>query len=228
MENLPPLILNIESSSGYCSIALTRGEHVIIENISFKINSTADELHLMVQESLEKSQLVFEDISAIAVSGGPGSYTGLRIGVSAAKGYAYALKIPLIHVETFHIMKVEFQKKHKYFFDYFIPMIDARRMDAFVSVLNIVEEYVEEPICITIDEYFFETYARHGNVAVFGNKLDRFSDILTKNGISFFNDVVANANSMANLSYVKFLQNEFVDLAYYEPKYYKSFHSSIK
>lgn len=223
-----PLILHIETSSGYCSVALSRGDELIAEIVSEKVNSSADELNLLIKQVSEKSKIALKELQAVSVSGGPGSYTGLRIGSSSAKGIAYALQIPLIHVETFQAMKVELEKKYKYKYDYYIPMIDARRMDAFISVLNIVGGYVEEPKCITIESETFESYARVGEIVVFGNNISRFQSILEKEGIKFIDDVILTASSMISIANVKFLQNEFESIAYYEPRYYKLFHSSIK
>lgn len=223
-----PLILHIETSSGFCSVALSRGEELLAEIVSQKVNSSADELNLLIQQLCSTANIALRELHAVSVSGGPGSYTGLRIGASSAKGIAYALQIPLIHIETFQAMKVELEKKVKYNYDYYIPMIDARRMDAFISVLTIVGEYVENPQCVTIDINSFEIYARVGKVIIFGNNISRFRPILEKDGITFIDDVILTASSMISIANVKFCKKEFENIAYYEPKYYKSFHSSIK
>jgi tRNA threonylcarbamoyladenosine biosynthesis protein TsaB len=102
-----PYILCIETSSGYCSVALSYGNTLVSQAIENQKNKAADKLNLLVDTVMNESKLTFKELDAIAISGGPGSYTGLRIGVSVAKGLAYALKIPLIHVETFFAMKLK-------------------------------------------------------------------------------------------------------------------------
>jgi tRNA threonylcarbamoyladenosine biosynthesis protein TsaB len=224
-----PYILCIETSSGYCSVALSYGNTLVSQAIENQKNKAADKLNLLVDTVMNESKLTFKELDAIAISGGPGSYTGLRIGVSVAKGLAYALKIPLIHVETFFAMKAQVENVSDLKFDQYIPMIDARRMDAFTAIINNQNEYILEPECITIDEDFIEKWCQSYRNVIFGHELDKFNILLqNKTFIIYLNNINLEAKYMIALATDKYLKNQFEDIAYYEPKYYKLFHSSSK
>lgn len=224
-----PYILCIETSSGYCSVALSYGKTLINQAIETQKNKAADKLNLLIDEVMKNSKLNFKDLNAIAISGGPGSYTGLRIGVSVAKGLAYALKVPLIHIETFFAMKAQIEEESESKFDRYIPMIDARRMDAFTAIINDQNEYILEPECITIDEEFVEKWCQSSRTVVFGHELDKFNILLqNKTFIIYLNNINLEAKYMIALAQDKFSKNQFEDIAYYEPQYYKLFHSSRK
>lgn len=222
-----PLILHIETSSEPTSVAISRADAVIGYSIESQKNLAADRLHDMIEEVLKEAQLELSHIDAVAVSGGPGSYTGLRIGVSAAKGIAYALDIPLIHVETFHILQKEFEQQHNKPYDFAIPLMDARRKDAFTAVLNNKGEFLLSPQCLTIEDGTFNEWLDKDAVVVaFGYQIEKFQEILQDRLAIFASDVIPRAKSMASLAYQKFTQNKFEDVAYFEPQYYKSFYTA--
>lgn len=224
-----PYILCIETSFGFCSVALGSGDQLIHQAKETQKNQSADKINLLINEVMSQSELSFKDLSAIAISGGPGSYTGLRIGVSVAKGLAYALKIPLIHVETFIAMKAQLEQEHESDFDRYIPMIDARRMDAFTAIINQRNEYILEPQCLTIDEDLIEKWSQNDRIVIFGHELDKFNILLKENPfIIYLNNINLEAKSMISIANDKFNKNQIEDIAYYEPKYYKNFHSSSK
>lgn len=222
------IILNIETSAGISSVALGRGQQLLVETISDGVNKTADCLHLQIQEVMDKAGIAFKDLAAVAISGGPGSYTGLRIGASAAKGISYALNIPLIHVETFQAMRLALLDKISQSFDYYVPMLDARRMDAFLAVIDKNGEYLLKPSCVTMEDNTLDEYSKRGSVMAFGNNIGRFRSIIEKHNVLVEDGIVLTSKSLIPISYVKLLQSEFEDTVYYEPNYYKSFHSSIK
>lgn len=226
--NKLPLILCIETSAGICSVAIGRGAEILCQVVEYQRNSAADKLQTLIDELLTGSGLQFRDIDAVAVSGGPGSYTGLRIGVSTAKGIAYALGIPLIHIESFQAMKAQLQLQESEKFDLYIPMIDARRADAFLCVMDSKREYLMPPQCITIEENTFDIWRKKGQIMIFGQELDKFRAILSGKDLEFRESIYLYAGSMAGLAYEKFEQKMLENIAYYEPRYYKSFHSSIK
>lgn len=227
MNNLP-LILCIETSAGICSVAIGKGTEILCQVVEYQKNSAADKLQVLIDELLSSTGLQFKDISAVAVSGGPGSYTGLRIGVSTAKGIAYALDIPLIHIESFQAMKSQLQSQKTENFDFYIPMIDARRTDAFLCVMDFKGEYLMPPQCVTIEENTFDVWREKGNILVFGQELNKFKAILSGRNMEFREPIFLYAGSMIEIAYEKFEQKLFENIAYYEPRYYKSFHSSIK
>jgi tRNA threonylcarbamoyladenosine biosynthesis protein TsaB len=224
-----PYILCIETSSGYCSVALSQGDTLVHQAIESQKNQAADKLNLLIAEVMEKSGISFKDLQAIAISGGPGSYTGLRIGVAVVKGMAYALKIPLIHVETFLAMKAQVVDQTKLKFDRYIPMIDARRMDAFTAVIDHNNEYLVQPQCLTIDEDLLEKWSQNYRIVIFGHGLDKFNILFeNKSFIIYLNNINLEAKFMIGIANDKYLNNKIEDVAYYEPKYYKNFHSSSK
>lgn len=227
MDKLP-FILCIETSAGACSVAIGKGPELLCQVVEHQRNSAADRLQTLIDELLYNAGVQFKDLAAVAVSGGPGSYTGLRIGVACAKGIAYALNIPLIHVESFQAMKVQFESEKTEKFDLYIPMLDARRTDAFVCVMDTNGEYLMLPQCITIEENVFETWTNKGKTLVFGQELDKFRTILSGSDLTFRDSIFLYAGAMAGIAYEKFEEKLFEDIAYYEPRYYKSFHSSIK
>lgn len=224
-----PYILCIETSSGFCSVAICHGKNLVYQAIENQKNQTADRLNLLIEELILKSGITFKELNAIAISGGPGSYTGLRIGVSVAKGLAYALKIPLIHVETFLAMKAQVEAVQSSRFELYIPMIDARRMDAFTAIIDKHNDYILEPQCLTIDENLLKDWSQYGQIVVFGHELDKFNILLqNKPFIIYLNNITLEAKSMIEIANNKFIKNQIEDIAYYEPKYYKNFHSSSK
>lgn len=224
-----PYILCIETSSGFCSVALSRGSDFIYQALESEKNRTADRINLLIEEVITNSEITFKDLNAIAISGGPGSYTGLRIGVAVAKGLAYALRIPLIHVETFITMKSKLEEVCGSKFDRYIPMIDARRMDAFTAILNEQNEYILEPQCLTIDQALIEKWSQNYRIVIFGHELNKFNILLQENPfIIYLNNITLEAKYMITSAHEKYFKNQFEDIAYYEPRYYKKFHSSSK
>ena len=221
-----PYILAIETSQGISSVALSKGEDILGIIITQEKNKTADKINLMIDEVLQSGNLKYTDLNCISVSGGPGSYTGLRIGVATAKGLAYALDIPLIHIETFIAMKVELESINSDIFDYYVPMQDARRKDAFLSVIDSNNEYLLNPTCMTIDEHTLEQWSSKGRVVIMGNRLDKFQFLAQHSTVVIVNNLQLTAASLINLTYKKYRQNNFEDLAYYEPKYYKNFYTA--
>ncbi|MCO5247799.1 MAG: tRNA (adenosine(37)-N6)-threonylcarbamoyltransferase complex dimerization subunit type 1 TsaB [Chitinophagales bacterium] len=220
-----PYILTIETSQGISSVALGRAEEVVDVLIEEEKNKAADKINLMIDGIVKRNTLQFSDINAIGVSGGPGSYTGLRIGVATVKGLAYALNIPLIHIESLIAMKVGLESKVKKNFDFYIPLIDARRKDAFTAVINKENEYILEPSCLTIEENTFQTWLEKGNVVYFGDDIEKFKFLSETKNTAFYTDVRLKASDLIPLTYDKYLSQRFENIIYYEPKYYKDFYT---
>lgn len=222
-----PHILCIETSSGITSVALSAGENSVAQKVEYTKNSAGSQLQNLIEGVLLQADIDFKELDAIAVSGGPGSYTGLRIGVSVAKGMAYALNIPLVLVETFQAMKKQLELKNKNQYDFYIPMIDARRIDAFTCILNQKGEFVLTPRCLTIESHTFDEWlSKNQNVIVFGNEIDKFREIVENKIRKFDGNVTLFAESMIPNAVDKFKKGRFEDVAYVEPKYYKSFYTA--
>ena len=212
-------ILNIETSTKNCSIALAKnGEIVLCKEIAEIGFSHAEKLHVFLEELLKETDLSFKDINAIAVSQGPGSYTGLRIGVSASKGLCYALDIPLIAVDTMQILANQVTVEE----GIIIPKIDARRIEVFSAIFDKNHLKIRETKAEILEEDSFSI--NNGPIYIIGDCASKVKTVLTHEKFVFLeNHIFPSAKEMATLSYRLFKQNNFVDVAYFEPFYLKDF-----
>jgi len=214
------LILNIETTTTNCSVSLSKEGETLVLKEDYNLNySHAESLHVFIDEVVKSAKIDLSKIDAIAVSKGPGSYTGLRIGVSAAKGLCYALDKPLISVSTLESMAHQIKKDQ----GYIVPMLDARRMEIYSAVfeanLNLIREIKAE----ILDESSFSEYLKKGKVYFIGNGVEKAKTVLTNANAIFIENKLPSANDMANLAYQKYLKNDFEDVAYFEPYYLKDF-----
>ena len=223
-----PYILCIETAIGTCSVAIGKGDQPIALVTEPERNKASERLHTMIEEVCEAARIPLKSISAVAVSGGPGSYTGLRIGSAAAKGICYGLNIPLIHIDTLKAMQVAAKASIDREYLYYIPMIDARRMDAFICVLNQSGEYIVPPHPATLTATTFRTWEESNNSLFFGDALGKYKIMFSDYSSDCLENFTLSADSMVSLAFKAFINNEIEDVAYYEPKYYKEFHSSRK
>lgn len=220
-------ILNIDTSSALAFIVLSKDDHCI-HSISNTDQSThASFVQPAIQEIFSKSTYALEDIDAVAVVAGPGSYTGLRVGMASAKGICYALNKPLILLDTLSLMAFAVLNTSTYKdFDGFIcPLIDARRMEAFTAIFNKNMEEQLTPRALILDANSFEDYLKNTKVLFVGDGIEKFKKINT-NTNAFFDNIPYNENTIALLSYKSFLSKTFASLAYSEPKYVKEFYST--
>ncbi len=213
------LILNIETATKNCSVSLSNNGKVInCREIAEQGYSHAEKLHVFIEEVILEAQMQFADLSAIAVSQGPGSYTGLRIGVSAAKGLCYALNIPMIALDTLSILAHQIQKKD----GLIIPMIDARRMEVYSAVFNADYQKVIETQAEIITEESFSQFDE--TIYFIGDSAAKCKEVLKRPNCIFVEDIVyPSSKEMAKLSYEKYQKDDFVDVAYFEPAYLKDF-----
>ena len=213
------MILNIETATKNCSVALAKeGKIVACKEIAEQNFSHAEKLHVFIEELLTENQLQFSDLSAIAVSQGPGSYTGLRIGVSSAKGFCYALNIPMIAIDTLQLIAKQIQIEE----GIIIPMIDARRMEVFTAFYDKNYQQIRNTQAEIIDETSYQEISE--TIHLVGDGTEKFKNTLTDNKFIFHSDVdFPSAKQMTQLSFDKFLKNDFVDVAYFEPYYLKDF-----
>jgi tRNA threonylcarbamoyladenosine biosynthesis protein TsaB len=217
-------ILNIETATKNCSVSLAKnGETILCKEIAEQGYSHAERLHVFIEEILKEAKVNFNDLSAIAVSKGPGSYTGLRIGVSAAKGLCYALGIPLIAIDTLTILANQIKVEN----GLIIPMIDARRMEVYSAIFNSYSEKIREVQAEILTEESFNSV--NETIHFVGDSSEKAKSVLTKNNFVFHDAVVfPSANEMSALSYSKFQNNDFEDVAYFEPYYLKDFMMTTK
>lgn len=214
-----PLILNLETATKNCSVALAKdGKTIACKEIAAQNFSHAEKLHVFIAEILSENNIQFSDLNAIAVSQGPGSYTGLRIGVSSAKGLCYALNIPLIALDTLQLLAKQITVEN----GIILPMIDARRMEVFSAFYDKNHIQIRTTQAEIIDESSYQEIS--GTIHLVGDGIEKFKNTLTDEKFIFHSDVVfPSAKEMSELSFDKFKKNDFVDVAYFEPFYLKDF-----
>lgn len=217
-------ILNIETATNVCSVSVSSSKQVIFEKLSMEGPSHAALLGLFVKDAIEQVKNAGITLNAVAVSCGPGSYTGLRIGVSEAKGLCYGLNIPLIAIKTPLIMAEAVLHARKIADDELLcPMIDARRMEVYTAIydkeLNIVRDISAE----IVDSEIYKSYLDKNKVLFFGNGADKCKGIIVEENAIFIENIYPQASYMARLSYEAYISNQFVDTAYFEPFYLKDF-----
>lgn len=221
-------ILNIETATEVCSVAIVVDGNVFHERIETNGPSHAVLLGSFVKECIDLLRSKSMVLDAVAVSCGPGSYTGLRIGISEAKGLCYGLDVPLIAIETLKIMAYRMKSVcEDSQIDLFCPMIDARRMEVYDAVYDWDLNTVRSTHADIIDESSFATLLANHKIAFAGNGAGKCKDILTATNATFFDNIYPQTSSMAALSEKAFAEKAFVDVAYFEPFYLKEFVATI-
>ncbi|SDM47862.1 tRNA (adenosine(37)-N6)-threonylcarbamoyltransferase complex dimerization subunit type 1 TsaB [Kriegella aquimaris] len=214
-------ILNLETASTNCSVSIAKdGELLAIKEHDTPNYSHAEQLHVFIEKVLHDASISFEELSAVAVSKGPGSYTGLRIGVSAAKGLCFSLDVPLISISTLRSMAYQVESGT---YDFVIPMLDARRMEVYSAIFDQSGKEVRETRAQIIDQNAFQELEGKGKVLLIGSGADKCKQVLAYPNFSFNTDAVPSAKEMTKLSYAKFLEKDFENVAYFEPYYLKDF-----
>lgn len=217
------LILNIETATKNCSVGLSKnGEVLLVKEVAEQNFSHAEKLHVFIEEVFADANLKLTDLSAIAVSQGPGSYTGLRIGVSAAKGLCYALSVPLIAVDTLEVIARKIKPENLEENELIIPMIDARRMEVFSAFFDAKFNKIRETKAEVIDASSYQEIS--GAIHLVGDGAMKLKDVLTDSKFHFYPELeFPSATEMAIIAQQKFESNEFEDVAYFEPFYLKDF-----
>jgi tRNA threonylcarbamoyladenosine biosynthesis protein TsaB len=218
-----PYILNIETATKNCSVALAKeGKTILCKEIAEEGYSHAERLHVFIEVVIKEAGITFQDLSAIAVSQGPGSYTGLRIGVSAAKGLCYALEIPLIAVDTLQVLASQAKVSN----GLIIPMLDARRMEVYSAIFTPTFENKRAVQAEVITENSFEDLQE--TLYFMGDCTEKCKPILTKENFIFLDEIkYPSAKEMSFLSFEKYKKNDAVDVAYFEPYYLKDFMMTV-
>ena len=217
-------ILNIETSTKNCSVSVAKdGKTIVLKELNDGGYSHAEKLHEFIKEVIAEAGIQFSDLKAIAVSKGPGSYTGLRIGVSAAKGLCFALNIPLIAINTLESLAQSISLIE----GFKIPLLDARRMEVYSAVFdknNIIKKEVSAEI---ITNESVKSYLESGKVYFFGDGAEKCKEVILHENANYFDDKFPSAKDMEQLSSEKYKNNDFVDVAYFEPFYLKDFVGGI-
>lgn len=220
-------ILNIETSTDVCSVCLSHDGEMKFHDADYKGRNHATVLGGFVKNALDYAKMCEMKLDAVAVSIGPGSYMGLRIGLSEAKGLCFGLDIPLIGVNTLKLLSVAVMfSKNIGPDDYFVPMIDARRMEVFTAVYDLALNEVMPNQAMILDENSFADLLESRKLHFMGNGADKASDLIKSQNAEFTLGIRPNAADMIALSEKAFRENDFLDLAYSTPNYIKKFHTT--
>ncbi len=216
-------ILNIETSTRNCSVTLAKdGKVIALREVAEAGFSHAEKLHVFFEEVLEECNITFNQLNAVAVSQGPGSYTGLRIGISAAKGLCYSLNIPLIALDTLAVLAKKLSIEN----GVIVPMIDARRMECYTAIFdkNHQKTRAIEAEIITEDSYQNIQEIVH----LIGDGAEKCK-VMLQGGKFLYHDQILfpSANEMSQMSFEKYKISDTVDVAYFEPFYLKDFMMSV-
>lgn len=220
------MILNIDTSTDICSVALTDKGTLIAHKEKSGINEHASSLTMLIESMMKEQNVAMAQLDAVAVSSGPGSYTGLRIGVSTAKGICYALSLPLISVPTLHIMaEALFEAEPEA--QYALPMLDARRMEVYTQLFARDRGPINEVEAVIIDTTSFSDLFQNNTVFLCGNGSDKCKEVINGNNVKYTPEINPLAQYMGRLSEEKLKSKDFEDVAYFEPFYLKEFVATV-
>jgi tRNA threonylcarbamoyladenosine biosynthesis protein TsaB len=216
-------ILNIETATKNCSVAIAKeGKTIVCLEIAEEGYSHAEKLHVFIEQALKESNISYQNLSAIAVSQGPGSYTGLRIGVSAAKGLCYALSIPLIAVDTMKSLASQANIAN----GFIVPMLDARRMEVYSAIFSADLNSERKTLAEIITEDSFSQIQEP--IYFVGDCAQKCKTVLNKFNFTFLEDIIfPSAKDMSALSYEQYKNKDTVNVAYFEPFYLKDFMATV-
>jgi tRNA threonylcarbamoyladenosine biosynthesis protein TsaB len=217
-------ILSIETATNVCSVALLHNGTLLALREDSSRNSHSAYITIFVDEVVKEAGLTLQQLDAVAVGKGPGSYTGLRIGVSAAKGLCYALDKPLIGINT-----LEGMANHPAVLPYrnnttlLCPMIDARRMEVYCALFNHNGQWVQQTQALIIDADTFAHHLQNNTVVFFGDGAAKCKEVINHPNAVFIDGISPSANSVGILAFEAYKNNSFEDVAYFEPFYLKEF-----
>jgi tRNA threonylcarbamoyladenosine biosynthesis protein TsaB len=217
-------ILNIETSTKNCSVSVAKnGEIIALQEVCEANFSHAEKLPSFIADSLKDAKITFNDLDAIAIGKGPGSYTGLRIGVSSAKGLCFGLDIPLIAIESLEILAnaINIEK------GIVIPLLDARRLEVYTAIFDSNNKQMIATTNHILNEDSFKEYLDKDKVYFLGDGTPKTKEIIHHKNAVFLENHHPSAKEMAKLSFTKFIKNKVEDVAYFEPFYLKDFHVTV-
>ncbi len=220
-------ILSIETSTSVCSVAYSIDGKIVASKELFEANSHAANLTVLIEELFNENNITASrDLDAVAVSSGPGSYTGLRIGVSTAKGICYASNLPLIAIDSMHILTlpvIQNEWKDSELPYLFCPLMDARRMEVYTALFDENMTLQEDISAKIVDENTFKTLLDNNKIVFFGNGAPKCKSIIQHDNAIFIDDIHPLAKNLAPMAEKYFQDQQFVDVAYFEPFYLKDF-----
>lgn len=215
------MILSIETSTEVCSVAIHKNGQLIDCIQNDESYAHAEKLAPIIDQILKSNTISTGELLAIAVASGPGSYTGLRIGISTAKGLCFALDIPLIEIATLESMLVGIDEKYADCLR--CPMIDARRMEVYTLLAKADGQLIEATHAKIIDNKSFSSQLSKQKIVFYGNGAEKCKSVITSKNAKFIDKITPTAANIGNLAFDKYKSGDFADLAYFEPGYLKEF-----
>jgi tRNA threonylcarbamoyladenosine biosynthesis protein TsaB len=217
-------LLHIETATKVCSVALSlNGNQVSIKEINSDLYVHGERLNLFIEDVLQEAKIEMQDLNAVSISSGPGSYTGLRIGISSVKGLCYGLGIPLISIPTLDSLYAVGREKHMG--QSICIMLDARRMEVYSQIWSTNSSVMKQLSADVLDE---GSYAEFDPFVCVGDGCEKMIEIWNSRSIHFDNSINPSAIGQIKLAFVKFLKNDFVNVADFVPNYLKEFQSTSK
>ncbi len=220
-------ILNIHTSTETAIVNITDGEKVLGTLMNDEPKQHAAFLHSAIRELLIQQGIRITKLDAIGVSSGPGSYTGIRVGLATAKGLCYALKIPMITYNSLEVMALSAVNFVKDNHALYCPMIDARRMEAYTAVYNYDMQEITPPSAIVLNENSFADILNSNKIYFSGSGSNKFQQLIKNANAVFLNHRIST-ESLAKFAWEKFKKNDFENISYVQPLYIKEFHSIFK
>lgn len=221
-------ILNIETSTDVCSVALSDGQDVLFEKTSYEGHFHASLLGVYVEEALKEMKKNGRKLDAVAVSSGPGSYTGLRIGVSVAKGLCFGFGIPMISIPTLELLaSTAINREGGAKEGLYCSMLDARRMEVYAAIYRPDLSTVRKASADIVTAETYAEWLQESPICFFGNGSSKCKPVIDSPNARFLDDVHPLAANMVSLANQRFEKAEFEDVAYFEPFYLKEFQATI-
>jgi tRNA threonylcarbamoyladenosine biosynthesis protein TsaB len=219
-------ILNIETSTEVCSVALAKDGKLFFKKEETEGLNHSKLLTVFIEDIFKENNIDLKELDAVAVSKGPGSYTGLRIGVSVAKGLCYGLNIPLIAIDSLEVLgfHAALNTNEEMLF---CPMIDARRMEVYTALYNAQGKEIKPVSAEIIETDFLSELLKDNKILFFGNGAEKCKEQITHPNASFDGPTKTSAQYMLTLTEEKYINKQFEDLAYFEPYYLKNFVATI-
>jgi len=220
------LILNLESATNVCSVALAMDGELLHSKEDFKGPSHASNINLFIQQVMSKSNYRIEELDAVAISSGPGSYTGLRIGLSTAKGLCYSCNVPLIAIPTLKALAYGLIKKNNLDIDLFLTCLDNRREEVIYSIYDYNLNAHSSMLVHELNSESFQNLYIKNKILIGGTGALKTKKYLNHKNVCWDMELMADARNMCHLSEKKFAKDQFEDLAYFEPTYGKEFYDN--
>ncbi|MBW8686295.1 tRNA (adenosine(37)-N6)-threonylcarbamoyltransferase complex dimerization subunit type 1 TsaB [Chitinophaga rhizophila] len=222
------LILHIDTATSVGSVCLSKNGQVLQTLVNEKQQDHAASMTLFIKEVMQQQGIVPGDLDAVAVSAGPGSYTGLRVGVATAKGLCYTWEKPLIAVSTLQMMAQGVLTQTQDNNALYCPMLDARRMEVYTAIYDGGLNVIVDPHALILTPDAFGEQISKQKIYFFGNGSDKWQQLMTPNEHALFIPYILNAADMVPLATAAYEHKSFEDVAYFSPFYLKPFHSTIK